>query len=94
VSAIDFVLLLLIAGVCGSLAQAITGYSHGGCLVSIVLGFIGALLGTYLARALKLPEPFMVQLGGREFPVIWSIVGAALFAAILSIFTRRRPVVM
>jgi len=91
---LDFLLLLLIAGICGSLAQAIAGYSHGGCLVAIVLGFIGALLGSWLARALKLPEPFMVQLGGHDFPVIWSIVGAALFSAILSVFTRPRPVVM
>src|SRR4029079_248213 len=93
-TAIDFLLLLLIAGICGSLAQAVAGYSHGGCLVSIALGFIGALLGSFLARQLKLPEPFMIQVGGSDCPVIWSIVGAALFSAILSLLTRPRPVVM
>ena len=36
---IQFLVLLLVAGVCGALGQAITGYSHGGCLVSIALGF-------------------------------------------------------
>ena len=87
---LDFLLLLLIAGVCGSLAQAIAGYSHGGCLVAIALGFIGALFGTWLARTLALPEPFMIQVGGRAFPVVWSIVGAALFSAVLSLFTRPR----
>ena len=51
---LQLLLLLLIAGVCGSLGQAIGGYSHGGCLVSIALGFIGALLGTWLAGALHL----------------------------------------
>jgi len=91
---LDLLLLLLIAGICGSLAQAIAGYSHGGCLVSIALGFIGALMGTWLARALHLPEPFMVQVGGHDFPVVWSIIGAALFSAILSLVTRPRPVVM
>jgi len=91
---LEFLLLLLIAGICGSLAQAVAGYSHGGCLVAIALGFIGALLGTALARALKLPEPFMVQVAGHDFPVVWSIIGAALFSAILSVFTRPRPVVM
>ena len=30
---IDLLLLLLIAGVCGSIGRAIGGYSHGGCLV-------------------------------------------------------------
>jgi uncharacterized membrane protein YeaQ/YmgE (transglycosylase-associated protein family) len=94
VTIVDLLILLLIAGICGSVAQAIAGYSHGGCLVAIVLGFIGALLGTWLARTMQLPEPLMVQVGGRDFPVIWSIIGAALFSAILSIFMRPRPVVM
>ena len=52
----QFLILLLVAGICGSIGQAIAGYSRGGCLVSIALGFIGALLGTYLAHALGLPE--------------------------------------
>ena len=32
---IQFLVLLLIAGVCGALGQAIVGYSHGGCLVRL-----------------------------------------------------------
>jgi uncharacterized membrane protein YeaQ/YmgE (transglycosylase-associated protein family) len=90
---LEFLVLLLIAGICGSLAQALVGYSHGGCFVSIALGFIGALIGTWLARVAKLPEPFMIQIGGRDFPVIWSIVGAALFAAVLSLVARPRRVI-
>ena len=57
----QFLILLLVAGICGSIGQAIAGYSRGGCLVSIALGFIGALLGTYLAHALGLPELFAIQ---------------------------------
>ncbi len=86
----EFLILLLVAGVCGSLAQSLVGYSHGGCLVSIVLGFIGAVLGTYLAREAGLPELFTVQVGGRSFPVIWSIIGATLFAALLALIRRPR----
>ncbi len=48
-SPIDFLLLLLVAGICGSIAQSLVGYSRGGCLVSIALGFIGALFGMWLA---------------------------------------------
>ena len=87
---IEFLVLLLVAGICGSLAQSLVGYSHGGCLVSIVLGFIGALLGTWLAREAGLPELFSIQIGGRTFPVIWSIIGAALFAALLALIKRPR----
>ncbi|MCI0357457.1 MAG: GlsB/YeaQ/YmgE family stress response membrane protein [Planctomycetaceae bacterium] len=90
---LEFLLLLLIAGVCGSLAQSLVGYSHGGCLVSIVLGFIGALIGTWLARVLSLPEILPVQVGGHSFPIIWSIIGAALFSALLALLSRRPPVV-
>ncbi len=86
----DFVLLLLIAGVCGSLAQTLTGYSHGGCLVSIALGFIGAILGTYLARLLGLSEILAIQFGGQSFPIVWSIIGATLFVALLNFLRPRR----
>jgi uncharacterized membrane protein YeaQ/YmgE (transglycosylase-associated protein family) len=90
---LEFVVLLVIAGVCGSIAQAIAGVSRGGCLVAIALGFIGALLGMWIARAAGLPEPFVVEVGDEPFPVVWSIVGAALFAAVLSLLTggRRAP---
>ena len=87
---LEFLLLLVVAGVSGSIAQAIAGYSRGGCLVSIVLGFIGALLGTWLARLFGLPELLPLQFGGRHFPVIWSIIGAALFVAVLNLIGGRR----
>ena len=87
---IELLVLLLVAGVCGALGQAISGFSRGGCLVSIVLGFIGALIGMWLARSLVLPEPFPVVVGGRAFPVVWSIIGSALFVAVIGLLTRRR----
>jgi uncharacterized membrane protein YeaQ/YmgE (transglycosylase-associated protein family) len=90
---VEFILLLVVAGICGAVAQALVGYSRGGCLVAMALGFIGALLGTWIARALALPEIFVISLGGQSFPIIWSIIGAALFAGLLSLITRRGTVV-
>jgi uncharacterized membrane protein YeaQ/YmgE (transglycosylase-associated protein family) len=87
---IQILVLLLIAGLCGALGQAISGYSHGGCLVSIALGFIGALLGSWLAGILHLPELIVIPVGGTHFPVIWSIIGAALFVALMNLISRRR----
>src|SRR5713226_5231354 len=87
---IQLLILLLIAGVCGALGQAIGGYSHGGCLVSIALGFIGALLGSWLAGALHLPELFAHTVAGMHFQVVWSIDGSALFVALLGLITRWR----
>ena len=86
---LDLLILLLIAGICGSLGQAISGFSRGGCLVSIALGFIGAVLGMWLARELGLPELFAVRIGDTTFPIVWSIIGSALFVAILGLLTRR-----
>lgn len=87
---LELVLLLLVAGVCGSIGQSVVGYSRGGCLVSIVLGFVGALLGLWLAGLLGLPELIPLRIGGRAFPVIWSIIGAALFVAMLGLISGRR----
>ena len=87
---LDVLLLLLVAGICGALGQAITGFSRGGCLVSIALGFVGALLGVWLSRLLGLPELFAVQIGTTSFPIIWSIIGSALFVAVIALISRRR----
>ncbi len=89
-SLIDLLLLLIVAGVIGSIGQAIAGVSRGGCVVSIVLGFIGALVGMWLARLLGLPEPLPIRIGGTEFPVLWSIIGSALFVAVIGFLTRKR----
>jgi len=85
----EFLLLLVIAGICGALGQAISGFSRGGIFVSIALGFIGALLGMWLAKTLGLPEPFDLTIDSVHFPVVWSIIGSALFVAFISLFTRR-----
>ena len=89
-SFIDFFLLLIIAGLCGAIGQAITGFTRGGCLVSIAVGFIGALLGGWIARELALPEFFVIEAGTFMFPVVWSIIGSAIFVALVSLIARRR----
>ncbi|MCH8557150.1 MAG: GlsB/YeaQ/YmgE family stress response membrane protein [Balneolia bacterium] len=86
----EFLILLLIAGICGSIGQAIAGFNRGGCIVSIVVGFIGALIGSWLSREFGLPELFAVQVGGEAFPVIWSIIGSVIFVVIVSLLTPRR----
>jgi uncharacterized membrane protein YeaQ/YmgE (transglycosylase-associated protein family) len=88
----DFLLVLVVAGICGALGQAIAGISRGGCIVSIALGLVGALVGVWLARVLSLPDIFSIQVGDASFPIVWSILGSALFVALLSLLTRfRKP---
>jgi len=81
-------ILLLIAGVCGAIGRAIGGGTGGGFLVSIAVGFVGALFGMIIAHALKLPQLFVVVVDGRPFPILWSIIGGALFVALIHLISR------
>lgn len=89
-SFVEFLVLLLVAGICGGIAQAIVGFSRGGCLVSIALGLVGALLGAWLARTTNLPELLTVQIGDKAFPIVWAIIGASLFVAVIALLSGRR----
>ena len=83
------ILFIIIAAVCGAVGKAIAGGARGGLIVSTALGFIGAMIGPWGAHKMKLPEPFMIKISGHDFPILWSIIGAALVVAILHL--ERRP---
>lgn len=81
--------LIIIAAICGAVGKALAGGARGGILVSTALGFIGALLGPWVARQFNLSEPFVLRVGGESFPIVWSIIGAALFVALLHLLSGR-----
>ena len=81
-------LLLVIAGIAGAVGQSLAGYSLGGCLVSIVVGFVGAWLGAWLAAETGLPEFLVMDVGGRPFPLVWAVLGSALFALGVGLIRR------
>lgn len=89
-SFLEIIILLIIAGISGSIGRALAGFSKGGCLISIAVGFIGALLGTWIAHKMNLPEVFIINIGEVTFPVVWAILGAVIFTAVLSLITPRR----
>jgi uncharacterized membrane protein YeaQ/YmgE (transglycosylase-associated protein family) len=89
-SLIGFLFLLFIAAICGAIGQSLAGYSLGGCLVSIVVGFVGAWLGPLIAQELKLPMFYIINIQGSDFPIVWSIIGSALFALVVGSITRGR----
>lgn len=84
----EFLILLIIAAICGGIGQSIAGYSLGGCVVSIVVGFIGALIGKWLAAKMALAFILPVTIGGETFPIIWSILGSALFTVAIGLLTK------
>lgn len=81
----ELLVLLIIAAVCGAVGQSLAGYDLGGCLVSIVVGFIGAYIGLWLAGKLGLPEILAINIGGKTFPIIWAVVGSAVFTLIVAL---------
>jgi uncharacterized membrane protein YeaQ/YmgE (transglycosylase-associated protein family) len=82
-------IFLIIAGICGALGRAIAGGPSGGFLASIAVGFIGALVGSWVAHSFHLPEPWTVMVDSHPFPILWSIIGASLFIALIHLISGR-----
>jgi uncharacterized membrane protein YeaQ/YmgE (transglycosylase-associated protein family) len=89
-SLIGFIILVVIAAIAGAIGQALAGYSRGGFLFTIVIGFVGAYLGTWLAGQLGLPQLLIVNVDGQSFPLFWAIIGAALLTFIFGALARPR----
>ncbi|MBV9948844.1 MAG: GlsB/YeaQ/YmgE family stress response membrane protein [Myxococcales bacterium] len=87
---LEFIVYLVIAGICGAIARAIAGGTGGGFVISVLLGFLGAFVGTWLARLLHLPELLVIAVQGHPFPIVWSILGGILLVALAHALTRPR----
>lgn len=80
----QLVVVLIVAAVIGSVGASLAGRRTApGCLGSIALGFVGALLGDWLQQFLHARE--LIVIGG--IPIVWSVIGAALFVAIIGAFS-------
>ncbi len=80
-----FLLSVVIAALAGAIGARLAGRQSTGCWASIALGWIGSLLGSWLAGLLGWPTLWEVA----DFPVIWAILGAALFVALLNLLSGR-----
>jgi len=81
-----FIAIIVIAAVAGSIGARIAGQKSDGCFVSIALGLIGGLIGQWIAGQFDVPT-------GPEFrglPVLWAIVGAALFVAVINLISGKK----
>ncbi len=74
-----FLVLLFIASIIGAIGARLAGARAYGCLTSIVLGLVGALIGNWLSRELQIHDFLYYQ----SIPIFWSIVGAAIFVAVI-----------
>ncbi|NOK59052.1 MAG: hypothetical protein GFH27_549349n47 [Chloroflexi bacterium AL-W] len=85
---LGILLLIIITGICGAIAEFVVGYSPGGLLLSIIVGVIGAYFGNvfgewiYQITSLRF---FSVQVGNITIDIVWAIVGSIVFLLLLSL---------
>lgn len=84
----EFIILLVVAAILGVLSQRLLGYKLGGLFVSVILGFLGGLLGKFMAGWFHLPMIFNVQIGSESFPVVWSMIGALLVTFLFGLVAK------
>jgi uncharacterized membrane protein YeaQ/YmgE (transglycosylase-associated protein family) len=89
---LGFLFLLLVASILGSIGAAIAGRKQLGCLTSIAVGFVGAMLGRWGAQRLEIQDIWTITAGDQDIPVFSTIVGAALFVAVLNLISGRNRV--
>ena len=94
---LELIIFLLIAGICGVIAEMVVGFSPGGFIASIVVGLIGAYLGSWLAGVLGLPPvlstaALVPHTSGKaviatnfSFDIVWSILGAIVLLFIIGL---------
>jgi uncharacterized membrane protein YeaQ/YmgE (transglycosylase-associated protein family) len=91
-SLLETLILLAIAGLVGALAEFLIGFSFGGILGATIVGVVGALIGSWLARLLNLPAILPIQVGTRTIELVWATLGSILLVGILSALRARRSI--
>jgi uncharacterized membrane protein YeaQ/YmgE (transglycosylase-associated protein family) len=76
-------ILLVIAGICAAIAQWVVGFSPGGFMLSIIIGVVGAYLGTSLADLLRVPPILPIHIGTVSFDLLWAVCGSLLLLLLL-----------
>lgn len=71
---------IIVGGLAGLLAQSLLGGGRSGCLMSVLLGIVGAFVGGFVMS--------LFGYGGVDGLNIWSIVVATVGAIIVLLIAR------
>ncbi len=85
-SLVSLFIYLAIASLAGYIGAQLAGYTTNGCLTNMVLGLIGAIIGTMISRYVNIRDPLFIA----GIPLVWSVVGAAIFVMIIGSFRGGR----
>lgn len=83
---LQLLILLVLAGICGAVAELIIGYKPGNMLVSVIVGVIGAYLGGLLTFRGAIPLLLPVRVGPTTIDIIWTTLGAFVVLLLLALF--------
>lgn len=75
-SMLAVLVFVIIGATLGAAARPIVGGSNAWSIASGLAGLLGAMLGTWIARATSLP--FDVEVGGQPFPLFSAMLGGLL----------------
>ncbi|HEX2052509.1 MAG TPA: GlsB/YeaQ/YmgE family stress response membrane protein [Actinomycetota bacterium] len=82
-----FLYSIIVGGIAGWLASIVTGTNERmGCLLNIVAGIIGGLIGGWVFQRMGWQSPGGVWVG----PIVVSFVGAALLLLVVRLVTGGR----
>ncbi|MGE5411161.1 MAG: GlsB/YeaQ/YmgE family stress response membrane protein [Clostridiales bacterium] len=77
---------IIIGGIAGAIAKRLMpGKDPGGFIITIALGIVGAILATFLGRAVGWYHE------GQSAGLIGAVVGAVIILAIYRLIVGRRP---
>ena len=83
-----FLMLLVVGAICGAIAELVVGYSPGGFLVSVAVGFIGAWIGGWLSGVLHMAPMLVVRIEGHAIDVVWAVLGSIVLLLVVSLLRR------
>jgi len=81
---LNVLMLLAIAGVCGFVASKLMGAKRINIVLMIVLGFVGAVVGQWIADYFGMPLVLPLYIGAKTFPLLWAFLGSIVVVGIVS----------
>ncbi len=90
IALIQIAVWIVVALICGAIAESMLGYTHIGLLGSTGVGLIGALAGSWIAAVLHLPPLITLSIANVNIEVVWALLGSIVLVLIGSSFRYRR----
>ena len=86
---IQLLILIVMVGICGAIAEWLIGFHPGGLVITIVVGVIGAYLGAWLSSLIPFDLPLFslltVEVGQTSFSLLWAVVGSIVLLLLLNL---------